>query len=48
VRLIAIGMGPDVDMASLDKLARATGGQSYLARSPDAIKSVFVDALKHR
>lgn len=48
VRLIAIGMGPDVDITSLNKLARATGGRAYQAREPDDIKRVFVDALQNR
>ncbi len=48
VRIVAIGMGPDVDTASLGKLAHTTGGSSYLARGPGDIKNVFIDALKHR
>lgn len=48
VRLITIGMGPNVDTAALDKLAKATGGRSYQAKDPNDIKKVFVDALQSR
>lgn len=48
VRIIAIGMGPDADEAELKKLAQATGGRHYIARDPDAIQEVFIDAIKAR
>ncbi len=48
VRLIAIGMGPNVDGPALDKIAKVTGGDSYLARNPADIKQVFIDALQNR
>jgi Bacterial extracellular solute-binding protein/von Willebrand factor type A domain len=48
IRLILIGMGPNVDNAALDKLARSTGGSAYLARNPSDINKVFIDALQNR
>ncbi|HZO64346.1 MAG TPA: substrate-binding domain-containing protein [Kribbellaceae bacterium] len=48
VRLIAIGMGPNVDAPALEKIARTTGGSSYVARDPADIKKVFIDALQNR
>jgi hypothetical protein len=48
VRIIALGMGPDVDSRELAALARATGGRSYVARNPADLKNVFIDALQNR
>ncbi len=48
IRLILIGMGPNVDNAALNQLAGATGGSAYQARNPGDIQKVFIDALQHR
>ena len=48
VRLILIGMGPDVDSAALDRVATATGGESYVAEDPRDIAQVFVQAIAAR
>jgi Bacterial extracellular solute-binding protein/von Willebrand factor type A domain len=48
VRVIMIGMGPNVDTAALQQIARTTGGRSYLARQPADIKKVFIDAMQSR
>lgn len=48
VPVIGIGLGPDADLESLREIARATGGQSYVARVPEDIRSVFFDALSQR
>lgn len=48
VRIIALGMGPDADAEELRKLAQATGGQSYVARNPGDLRTVFIDALQSR
>jgi Ca-activated chloride channel homolog len=48
VPLIAIGLGPDVDVEALRQLAEATGGQSYQAQNPQDIRGVFLDALAQR
>jgi Mg-chelatase subunit ChlD len=48
VRIIALGMGPDVDANELRQLAQATGGQYYLAKNPSDLQQVFIDALQNR
>ncbi len=48
LELIAIGMGPDADAKSLERIAKATGGRSYLARDPGDISKVFIDAMLSR
>jgi Ca-activated chloride channel family protein len=49
VRLIAIGIGPGVDMAALTRLAEATpAGRAYPATDPEDLQSVLVDALATR
>jgi hypothetical protein len=48
VRIIALGMGPDVDADELRALAQATGGQSYVARNPQDLRAYFIDALQSR
>ncbi|WP_233712086.1 substrate-binding domain-containing protein [Kribbella turkmenica] len=48
VRIIALGMGPEANADELRALAKATGGQSYVARNPSDLRQVFVDALQSR
>jgi hypothetical protein len=48
VPLIAIGLGPDVDLEALRQLAEATGGRAYQALDPQDIQGVFLDALSQR
>ncbi|MEU4394022.1 VWA domain-containing protein [Kribbella sp. NPDC023855] len=48
VRIIALGMGPDVDANELRQLAAATGGQAYVAKNPQDLRDVFIDALQSR
>ncbi|WP_246486075.1 substrate-binding and VWA domain-containing protein [Kribbella qitaiheensis] len=48
VRIIALGMGPDVDGNELGQLAAATGGLSYVARNPTDLQGVFINALQSR
>ena len=48
VRIIALGMGPDVDGNELGQLAQATGGLSYVARNPTDLQTVFINALQSR
>jgi hypothetical protein len=48
VTVIAIGVGPDADAASLRRIVAATGGRSYLARNPTDIGRVFKNALLSR
>ena len=48
VRIIALGMGPDANPDELRTLAAATGGQSYVARNPGDLRTVFIDPLQSR
>ncbi|WP_433166910.1 substrate-binding domain-containing protein [Kribbella sp. CA-247076] len=48
VRIIALGMGPEANADELRAIAKATGGQSYVARNPSDLRQVFIDALQSR
>ena len=48
IQVVAIGMGPDADANALKRIAGATGGESYVARDPDDIAEVFIDAMLAR
>jgi Mg-chelatase subunit ChlD len=48
VRIIALGMGPDADLNELQALAGATGGQAYVAKNPQDLQTVFINALQSR
>jgi Mg-chelatase subunit ChlD len=48
IQVIAIGMGPDADAQALRRIASATGGRSYVARDPQDIAEVFIDAMLSR
>jgi hypothetical protein len=45
LKIIGIGIGPDVDPAELTAIAGATGGQAYVAPDPTRIGDVFHQAL---
>lgn len=45
LKLIGIGIGPDVDKAELTAIAKATGGQAFIAANPTKIGDVFYAAL---
>ncbi len=48
VVIIALGITEDADAFSLQEIAKATGGQVYLARQPSEIANVFINALRSR
>jgi Ca-activated chloride channel family protein len=48
VRLVAIGMGPTADLASLRVMAAPTGGAAYRADTPAQLRRVLFDALARR
>ncbi|USX54628.1 substrate-binding and VWA domain-containing protein [Lentzea sp. HUAS12] len=43
--VIAIGMGPDVDVDELKRIADATGGRSFTTVDPAGISDIFAQAL---
>ncbi|MDQ0076589.1 substrate-binding domain-containing protein [Arthrobacter oryzae] len=48
VVIVSIGITEDADAETLRKISEATGGTSYVARNPQDIPGVFVDALQAR
>jgi Mg-chelatase subunit ChlD len=48
VVIVTVGMGQDVDTAALSAVSTITGGKTYLARNPQDINQVFIDALLSR
>jgi Bacterial extracellular solute-binding protein/von Willebrand factor type A domain len=45
LKIIGIGIGPDVDPAELTAIAEATGGRAFIAPDPTTIGDVFIQAL---
>jgi len=45
VRIITVGVSENADATVLRQIAEATGGSSHVARTPQDIQKVFVDAL---
>jgi hypothetical protein len=45
IRVILLGVGPDVDMKQLEALALTTGGHAFEVRDPAEIGSIFLQAL---
>lgn len=48
VLVLTIGISDDADTKSLKAIADATGGTTYVAKTPGDIKTVFVDAIAAR
>lgn len=48
VPVITIGLGADSDPAALAAISLATGGSTYVARTPEDIPRVFLDAVGRR
>ena len=48
VAVIAIGYGPDTDLAALEQIAAATDGAAYQALQPTDIGTVLIDAVTQR
>lgn len=48
VIVVTVGLLDDADPQTLAEIARATGGSSHLARTPDEIVSVFAEAIGQR
>lgn len=43
--ILFIGVGPDIDRAELDQIAKATGGRVALTENPAGIRQIFFTAL---
>jgi hypothetical protein len=48
VKVIAIGPGPDADLAALEQVGAATGGAAHSAVDEQDLQTVLVDALRQR
>nr|WP_162448679.1 substrate-binding domain-containing protein [Phytoactinopolyspora mesophila] len=48
VPIITIGISPEADMASLERISEATGTTAYLAENPEDIGEVFMRAMLER
>jgi Ca-activated chloride channel homolog len=48
VRLIFLGLGPDVNADELAQIARATHGLSFISRDPSKIGDIFLEAVSAR
>ncbi len=48
VRIVGIAISQDADLASLERMAHATGGDAYLAAQPQDILGVFARAVLSR
>ncbi|HEY0639033.1 MAG TPA: substrate-binding domain-containing protein [Pseudonocardiaceae bacterium] len=45
LRVIFVGLGPDVDAGELNEIAEVTGGKAFTAPNPAGIRDVFAAAL---
>ncbi|MFG2038672.1 substrate-binding domain-containing protein [Dactylosporangium sp. NPDC048998] len=45
VRVVLLGIGPDVNKPELDAIAAATGGRAFVVQDPDQIGNIFLQAL---
>jgi hypothetical protein len=48
VRIVGIAISGDADLAALQRMAHATGGDAYLAAQPEDILEVFAQAVLSR
>jgi hypothetical protein len=45
IRVVLLGIGPDVDLAELNAIAKDTGGKAFQVNDPTKIGSIFLNAL---
>jgi hypothetical protein len=48
VQLVAVGVGPDVDLAALRAIVEITGGATYAATAADDLRTILFDAVRRR
>ena len=48
VRIVAVGISQDADMAALGKMAEVTSGGAFLAENPEDILTVLATSLLTR
>lgn len=45
IRVILLGIGPDIDIGELNAIARTTGGRAFTVQKPEQIGLIFLEAL---
>lgn len=45
IRVVLLGIGPDIDMEQLRGIAETTGGAAFQVSSPEEMQSIFLQAL---
>jgi Ca-activated chloride channel homolog len=45
IRVVLLGIGPDVNLTELETIAKATGGKAFQVSDPSKIGSIFLNAL---
>ncbi|GGM10533.1 hypothetical protein GCM10007977_009650 [Dactylosporangium sucinum] len=45
IRVVLLGIGPDVHKQELDEIAATTGGRAFVVTNPDEIGDIFLQAL---
>jgi Ca-activated chloride channel family protein len=45
VRVVLLGIGPDVDINELNTIAKTTGGKAFKVERPEDIGGIFLQAL---
>lgn len=45
IRVVLLGLGPDVNMEQLTEIARVTGGAAFQVEDPDEVSAIFLQAL---
>lgn len=48
IKVIGVALGPDADLAALERIAEATAGAAYSAVDPTDLQTVLFDALRQR
>lgn len=48
IKVIGVALGPDADLAALERIAEASGGEAYSAVDPSDLQTVLFDALRQR
>ncbi|HZC26138.1 MAG TPA: substrate-binding domain-containing protein, partial [Actinopolymorphaceae bacterium] len=48
ISVILVGIGPDADIRSLQRIADTVGGRAYRAKSADDMEGIIIDSLLHR
>jgi hypothetical protein len=46
--VILVGIGPQADIAALERIAKATGGRAYRAKDPQDMEGIIIDSLLRR